>query len=422
MRLLVLLIFGASVFGQETVHLNLKQAVETALRQNPAVTVARQALGEADARIKEARADYFPQLGFSGIAKAGLSGATNALGLVGLPNSPFYRNFADSLNMYQSALDFGRREHRVAFERRRREVAEAQLHETEALVIRKTERAYYDLLRAQRLQEVAADVVRSRESVMRQAQAFYEGQIRSRVDVELARAGLARARLELLKVENNVRTSIAELGWAIGGSQDARYQLELPDLTLPQPEPLPSLIEAAYRTRPELLAAQAELRVADEAVEFARSQKRPWLAFAFSGGYARFRDVLAQQLLSGGAGLILPLFTGGRLEGQIDEARARLQIAESRQEDARQQVALEVRNAYVKLQNALESIPVLRQQAEASRQALRLASERYRERLGTLVELNEAQAGLAEAAAGEATGLDDVKVAESELRFALGQR
>jgi outer membrane protein len=422
MRLLVLLIFGASAFGQETVHLNLKQAVETALRQNPTVTAARQALDEADARIKEARADYFPQLGFTGIAKAGLSGATNALGLVGLPNSPFYRNFADSLNMYQSALDFGRREHRVAFERRRREVAEAELHETEAFVIRKTERAYYDMLRAERLQAVAADVVRSRESVVRQAQAFYEGQIRSRVDVELARAGLARARLELLKVENNVRTSIAELGRAIGGSQDERYELELPDLTLPQPEPLPSLIEAAYRTRPELLAAQAEFRVADEAVEFARSQKRPLMAFAFSGGYARFRDVLAQQLLSGGAGLILPLFTGGRLEGLIDEARARLQIAESRQEDARQQFALEVRSAYVKLQNALESIPVLRQQAEASRQALRLAAERYRERLGTSVELYEAQASLAEAAAGEATGLYDVKVAESELRFAVGRR
>jgi outer membrane protein TolC len=86
------------------------------------------------------------------------------------------------------------------------------------------------------------------------------------------------------------------------------------------------------------------------------------------------------------------------------------------------QVALEVRIAYVKLQNALESIPVLRQQAEASRQALRLASERYRERLGTLVELNEAQANLAEAAAGEVTGLYDVKAAESELRFALGRR
>ncbi len=422
MRLPGLVIFAASAFGQETVHLNLKEAVETALRQNPAVKAARQALEEADARIKEARADYFPQLGFNGIAKAGLSGATNALGLVGLPNSPFYRNFADSLNIYQNALDFGRREHRVAFERRRREVAEAELHETEAFVIRKTERAYYDLLRAQRLQEVAADVVRSHESVMRQAQAFYEGQIRSRVDVELARAGLARAWLELLKAENNVRTSIAELGRAIGGSQDARYELELPDLTLPQTEPLPSLIEEAHRTRPELLAAQAELRMADEAVEFARSQKRPLLAFAFSGGYARFRDVLAQQLLSGGAGLILPLFSGGKLEGQIDEAQARLQIAESRQEDTRQQVALEVRNAYVKLQNALESIPMLRQQAEASRQALRLASERYRERLGTAIELNQAQASLADAVAGEATGLYDVKVAESELRFAVGGR
>jgi len=102
--------------------------------------------------------------------------------------------------------------------------------------------------------------------------------------------------------------------------------------------------------------------------------------------------------------------------------RHKLQIAESRVEDSRQQVALEVRTAYARLQNALESIPALRQQAEASQQALRLASERYRERLGTLVELNEAQASLTEAAASEATALYDAKVVESELRFAVGRR
>ena len=310
----------------------------------------------------------------------------------------------------------------MAFERRRREAAEAELHQTEAFVIRNTERAYYDLLRAQRLQEVAENVVHSRESVVRQAEAFYEGQIRSRVDVELARAGFARARLELLKAESSVRNSVAELGRAMGGSQDARYELEIPDQALPHPDPLASLIEEAYRTRPDLLAAQAELGAAEEAVEFVRSQKRPLLALAFSGGYARFSNLLARQLLSGGAGLILPLFTGGRIEGQIDEAQAQLQIAESRVEDSRQQVALEVRTAYARLQNALESIPALRQQAEASQQALRLASERYRERLGTLVELNEAQASLTEAAASEATGLYDAKVVESELRFAVGRR
>src|SRR6266851_8128947 len=101
--------------------LTLQQAIETALRQSPSVTGARHSLDEADAHVREARAGYYPQFGFNGIAKAGLSGATNALGLVGLPASPLYRNFADSLNVSQSVFDFGRTKHRVAYERKLRD-------------------------------------------------------------------------------------------------------------------------------------------------------------------------------------------------------------------------------------------------------------------------------------------------------------
>ena len=40
-----------------------------------------------------------PQLGFSGLSKAGLSGAMNGLDPIGLANSPFFRNFAAGANI-----------------------------------------------------------------------------------------------------------------------------------------------------------------------------------------------------------------------------------------------------------------------------------------------------------------------------------
>lgn len=46
----------------------------------------------------------------------------------------------------------------------------------------------------------------------------------------------------------------------------------------------------------------------------------------------------------------------------------------------------------------------------------RLAEERYRERLGSFVELAAAQASLAEASAVESVGLYDAKIADAELR------
>lgn len=422
MRTWWLLFTAPMVFAQPPVRLTLREAVEIALRQNPSIIEARRAVDEADARIRQARAGYYPQFGFNGIAKVGLSGATNALGLVGLPASPLYRNFADSLNASQSVFDFGRTKHRVAYERKRRDASEADVAAVEAEVRLRVERAFYGVLRAQRLQAVAGEIVRAREMTVRQAQAFYDGQMRSRVDLDLARVNLSRAQLQAAEAETRVHTGFAALGQALAGAQDIEYLLEPPDLSVPKLEPVESLIAESFRLRPELQSQRFEREAAAEQFEFARSQKKPLLSLAFTGGYARFTNVLARQLLAGGAGLALPLFTGGRIEGQEDEAQAHLQMLESREESWKQQVALEIRTAWFHFQNAIDSLPALRLQTEYARNAARLADERYRERLGSFVELNAAQASLAEASAGESEGVYDVKLREAELLHAAGRR
>jgi outer membrane protein TolC len=66
--------------------------------------------------------------------------------------------------------------------------------------------------------------------------------------------------------------------------------------------------------------------------------------------------------------------------------------------------------------------PTLRLQTNYARNAARLAAERYREQIGSFVDLSTAQVTLAEASASEATGLYDLKVREAELRRAAGLR
>ncbi len=88
----------------------------------------------------------------------------------------------------------------------------------------------------------------------------------------------------------------------------------------------------------------------------------------------------------------------------------------------KRQVALEILQAWFRLRNAIDSLPVLHLQTDYARSATRLADERYRERLGSFVELSTAQASLAEASASESLGLYDAKIAEAELRRAAGRR
>jgi outer membrane protein TolC len=417
----VLLLFPPALLAQQVLHLTLDGAVQLALRQNPAVASAQQELDAAEARIREARAGYFPQVGFNGIAKAGLSGATNALGLVGLPNSPFYQNFADSLDISQTGFDFGRTSHRVAFERRKHDAAAADLDTVKASVTVQTKRTFYQVFRAQRLENAAQEVVASRELMLRQARIFYEAQYRSRVDLDLAQAGLAQAQRDRLKAREDRTMAEADLDRVLGFTQSVPYSLETPDLTAPKLEALSSAIDLAYQSRPELRSLAAEVAAAHERVQAARSERRPLLRFAFSGSYARFTTLAADQLTAGGAGLLLPLFTGGRLAGQVEEAEAEFAALQNREASLKQQIRYEVRAAWLELQEALEALPLLQSGVTASRSAVRLASERYQERLGSAVELTVAQSNLAQALSAEYTGTIDVKIAEADLRFAEGK-
>src|SRR5258708_952399 len=169
------------------------------------------------------------------------------------------------------------------------------------------------LLRAQRLVEVTGEIVRSREVTVRQAQALYEAQIRSRVDLDLSRASLSRAQLQASEAENRVHVAIATLGLALGGAQDAEYILESPDLSTPKLEPVETFVEEALRLRPELQTLRLNREAAGEQLEFAKSQKKPLLNLAFSGGQARVSNGLARPMPAGGAGLALSLVTRGRV-------------------------------------------------------------------------------------------------------------
>jgi outer membrane efflux protein len=69
MKLPLLLLCSLPVLAQQTLHLTLDRAIQLALKQNPAGASAQRQLDAAEVRIREARAGYFPQVGFKASPK-----------------------------------------------------------------------------------------------------------------------------------------------------------------------------------------------------------------------------------------------------------------------------------------------------------------------------------------------------------------
>ncbi len=221
--------------------LTLDQAVRIAIEKSPSLARAEAAVAAAEARVKQVRASYFPQLSFSGIGKVGLSGAAGALALPGFPASPFYRNAAYSANWYQSVFDFGRTRHLVASQKALSESARLKKRAEEDRIVLVVRRAYFSALEAGRLRQVAQHTVEERRLTLERVRAFYEAELRSQLDVRLAEASLAEAEGSLTQAKHTVETTLAALRAAMGVEDNVVYELQAPPTETLALQPLETL-------------------------------------------------------------------------------------------------------------------------------------------------------------------------------------
>jgi outer membrane protein TolC len=116
-------------------------------------------------------------------------------------------------------------------------------------------------------------------------------------------------------------------------------------------------------------------------------------------------------------GLSVPLFTGGRIRGEEQVARANLVEAEQRLQQAKELAALDASVAVAELTRAEAAYAASAGTAQVAGRAYQIADVRYREGLSTQLELAETRVQLAQAQANRALAARNLQVAR--LRLAL---
>jgi outer membrane protein TolC len=407
----------------QTQSLSLDQAIGIALKTHPALKQASAAVAAAEAQVDEARAAYYPQLSFSAIGKIGLSGATSALGLPGFPGSPFFRNTAYSVNWLQSVFDFGRIKHYVALERALSTSAQLNEAEEQQRVVFDVKRAYLSVLEAQELERLGEETVKEQNLILERAQVYAQADIGPELDVRLAQASQAEAQGNLIHAKNAVATAFAALRAAMGVNGPQAYRLIAPQLHVVSLPPLQDLVQEGFKNRPDEMALESRIAAASENVQLAHAQSLPTINAFVAGGQGRFNDTQVKENQRhgvGALGVILPIFTGGRLKAQRQEAQAGLEGTLAAREELRQQILLEVSRAYYGLLDTSERIRVAGQQQRAAEEALAMAQARYQEQLGSFLEVLTAQVAATVAETNSARMQFTYERAKASLDFATG--
>lgn len=226
--------------------------------------------------------------------------------------------------------------------------------------------SYFELAEAKLQSEVAAQSVEDRRSIVDLVKGRFARGITNALDLRLALTDLATAEAELSEARNQIQIVTRRLEvllgrYPAGGLTEA---WALPDTPDGIPAGLPSEL---LERRPDLVAAFDRLRAADSRVESSKKLLLPRIVLTAVGGTrsSALTDLIDPRALAWNVvmGMIQPLFTGGRISGEIRLNKARTKEAFNLYKST----AL---NAFREVEQVLAADEWLREQEKALKKAV----------------------------------------------------
>jgi outer membrane protein len=372
--------------------LTLAQAETTALANQPRMLAAQLRAQASGERIRQARAGFQPTVNFNATgAQVADTGTATAAG--NITTSSISDRFAYGGNLAQLVTDFGRTSALVGSARSNAEAQSDLATLTRAQVRLNVREAFYRVLGAEAVLRAAQAAQANRQLISRQLSALAQSQLRSTLDVNFADVLESQAELAVVQARSTVAQQRAHLATAMGLQQPVAAALsDVAPLSAALPPAPDDLLQQARSQRADLSAAEAEQNAAQQ---FATSEKKlsyPTLDVLAAAGEIPFHDhTLHDDYAAAGFNLNIPVFNGGLFAARRDEANLE---ARARTRDVQQlqlEVSEQVRDAWYQADEAYQSLDVTARLVAQSKEALRLAQDRYNAGLGSIVELNEAQ-------------------------------
>ncbi len=418
---------GASMPSQQpagtistSLRLSLKDAEEIALKNNPAISVARLSALASQQVTREVRSSLWPTAVTNLTAVDANDDSRIAAG--GLNNPVIFERAAAGATVSQLITDFGHTTNLIASARLHAKAEDQNAIATREQILLAVDQAFYNALQAQALLKVAEQTVNSRQLVSDQVSALAKSKLKSELDLSFANVNLSQAQLLKLDAENNAQSAMASLSAVLGYPklQDMQLIDEAEVFAAPAEDP-DALITEAFNRRPELLALGYQSESDRKFRNAEHDQYLPTISALGAIGDTPIRDSrLSPWYGAVGVNVQIPVFNGFLFNARTHEADLRAQATTQKMLDLRNRIARDVRSAWLDASTAYQRLSVSAQLLSQANQALDLSQTRYKLGLGSIVELSQAQLQQTQAEIGNTQAGYEYRLALSVLRFQTG--
>jgi outer membrane protein len=378
-------------------QLTLGDVIDLALRNNPVTRVSWSQARAAAAEYGSTRGAFLPSL----IGSATVS-RTRSVPVNG--GSSIERTQVNpSLTLSYLLLDFGGRSGTIDEARQNLFAADLTHNATIQAVVLQVETAYFTYMANSALLGAERAAIAEARANLAAAQQRDSVGLATIADVLQARTALSQEQLNLESIQGSLQTARGNLAAAMGIPANASYDLGPLSSAVPVRAvsvTVDSLIADAVARRPDLAAARAQAEAASADVRVVRSAGLPALTLGSTAG----RTYSDPNIYAGGSyglslGVSVPIFTGFSHQYDVAAARARADAATAQADVVRQQVTTDVFTSYYALQTAEQRVTTADDLLASAQQSEQVAAGRYREGVGSIIDLLTAQTALANARA-----------------------
>jgi outer membrane protein TolC len=238
--------------------------------------------------------------------------------------------------------------------------------------------------------------------------------LRAQVQLQSDQQRLIFYQNEFEKQKLNIERAIGmPLGQKISLSDKLPYA-PLEAITLDQ------ALEQAYRLRSDYKSAIAQVRAAEKSKQAAKSERLPSFAVNASGGGVGTDPTTILSVFSVSGSLNIPIYLGGRISADIEQADAQLQQLRANAENLRGNIEHDVRSAFLDLKSYETQLKIAQSQIVLAQTQLQQSRDRFTAGVTNNIEVIQSQQSVITSDDNYISSLYSYNQAKAALARALG--
>ena len=440
--LLTLLSSSGGLLAQNRQGFSLQEAIQFATRENINVKNTQLDALSAEGRIRELKAVSLPQVSIGGsftdnlIIQRAFLPATffDRNAPADAPAVPvqfgvkYAGNIAGSVNqlLYDAAYRVGLKAATVY-----RELAQKNITASKITVAEQVAKAYYGVLVSEERAKLLDLNIGRVDTLLRDTRALNKQGFVEKLDVDRLEVQVNNLKAERQNVQNLIGLSyyLLKFQMGLGINDEIALTDKIQDMNLDELERSIAQDPAFnYDTRIEYSTLQTQLQLADLDIQNTQKSYFPRLSAFINYGYNNGRNRLINIVDSPwlnfstmGLNLSVPIFDGFARKYQAQQKRFTLQKAQNSGILLKNSIDLQQKQSLITLTNGLQTLRTQQRNRELAAEIVRVTRIKYKEGVGSNIEVLNAETSSREAQTNYFTALYDFLIAKVDQDKATGK-